>query len=155
MPQLQRYAAQVKNGVEACGGRWAAEATFPEAKCIECSSSPQYAVEAVAAFRQAGVTTVIWPGGFETRFSKAAAAAGWLPELVLGGDGISEDHLRATTNDSRVWANSTAITALLRSGDISTRPCAQAAREADPETTDAGAACESYETARQFFIGLQ
>ncbi|HUR48538.1 MAG TPA: hypothetical protein VMY88_03275 [Acidimicrobiales bacterium] len=155
MPQLQRYAALVKSGVEACGGTWAAEATFPESKCIECGSSPEYAVKAVAGFREAGVTTVVWPGGFETRFSKAAAAAGWFPEIVLGGDGVSEDNLRATTNDQRVWAHTTAITAMLRSGDTSSRPCGQAAREADPETADAGVACESYETARQVFIGIQ
>src|SRR2546430_7609196 len=56
-----------------------------------CSSDlDQYARDNMAQFQGKGVTTLIWPGGLETKQSQAAALIGYRPEIVLAGDRLIE-----------------------------------------------------------------
>src|SRR5688500_1250623 len=80
-PGLILLAELVKKKVEACGGEIAAEHTFPTC-CLaqDNDTRPDYAVEAMADFKQQGVTTILWTGGIEGNAGKAAVAGAYFPE---------------------------------------------------------------------------
>ena len=90
-PELKLLTELVKSQIEACGGKFALEKTFPRAGYAQdASTTGQYATDNMIQFQQKGVTTIIWPGGLETKQSQAAALANYRPEIVLAGDRLIE-----------------------------------------------------------------
>ena len=90
-PGMQLFASIVKKQIEDCGGTFVADRTFPYAGfAVDGRTTGDYAVSNVAAFVQAGVTTVIWAQGFEVQHSTAAAQSATGPEWVIAGDDIHE-----------------------------------------------------------------
>lgn len=157
-PGMQLLAREVRKLVEECGGQFVAEATFPSAGYVQDARyTPEYAAAAMAEFAQAGVTTVIWPQGWERNFSAAAANIGYRPEWVIAGDGIHEANDRGQHQEQSVWQSAWVVTSLTRTPDRDQRQCYLAAREADPSyhPGDANYACRHYENVRQLFIGIQ
>lgn len=132
---------------------------FPRSGYVQDNSTaPDYALQGMAAFQESGVTTILWPAGLETNYSKAAAQLGYQPEWVLLGDGQSESqgvnqYQDQRTWDGRVWVMTNRIKTL----PIEESLCFQAYREADPEASriDAGDACSFYDDIRQLFTGIQ
>ncbi|HEX9767143.1 MAG TPA: hypothetical protein VGA36_10290 [Nitriliruptorales bacterium] len=163
-PNLQRFAELTRTQIEACGGRFEVERTFPQAGRVgqQGGDDPAalYASQNVAAFDQRGVTTVIWAGGYETDHSKAADNIGYFPEWIIGGDGLHEGRFAGRYQRQAVWEHAWVISPVtLAPEDDARDPCKQALREADPTvgTQDELRACSSawYPDLRQLFTGIQ
>lgn len=157
-PELLRFAALVKEQIEACGGEFVAEASFPAAGyAADPRRPPVYAEEGVAAFRQEGVSTVIWAGGYETNYSKAAGRQNYRPEWVIAGDGILEGRFNSQLQDQSVWRHAWTVSGVTLVGDAVEEPCYQAIQDAEPgyPSDDIGYACYVYADVRQLFTGIQ
>ncbi|HEX9766245.1 MAG TPA: hypothetical protein VGA36_05745, partial [Nitriliruptorales bacterium] len=173
-PNLQRLAALTRERVEACGGTFAETGTFPQADRFwqygGDDPAALYATRNVAQFEAAGVTTVIWPGGFETDQSRAAQQAGYLPEWIVAGDGLTDSAIPAHQQGQQAWAHATVVTYNARQDsapDPSTREyehdpnfrCPQAILEGNPNASSTHIAntcnTSAYEDLRQLFTGIQ
>jgi hypothetical protein len=103
-PGLQLLAQYVKQGVEACGGTIAETATFPVAGySVSAGQNPDYAALGMSKFKQSNVTTVLWAGGQETYFSKAAANLQYQPEWIIAGDRMMDSFFNAGQQDQTTW----------------------------------------------------
>jgi len=171
-PELQLLADLVRTQIEDCGGEFVEEGTFPTAGYQSVAvrgqdSTASYASQNMATFQAAGVTTVVWAGGYETEHTKAAARIGYDPEWVLAGDGQLEGrantrvqghdgfrHATVISNAPRVDSSSDGVTERVE-GD----PCREALTEADDSIGEsdltAGCTVTIYEDLRQLFTGIQ
>jgi hypothetical protein len=156
----RRFKDSVMRKFKDCGGTVAIEQTFPKAGySVDNSNTPRYATNAALAFRQANVTTIIWPGGLEAKMSIAAANLGYFPEVIAAGDGKLDDEYANATQNQTFWDNvvvvsPAALTPALAQDEI----CFQALRSVNPGAPrqDVGAiACDYYNDLRQLFIGIQ
>ena len=159
-PELIAQAAVVKDLLrEQCGIEFEAEATFPSAGFVQDNRySPRYATTAVADWKQRGITTVIWPGGLETNFTKQAGQLQYYPEIVALGDGVLETTTSGTFQDQTVWDRAHMITTVVQVADERRQQCYVAFRQADPSADDVetrGIACPLYPDIRQLFTGIQ
>lgn len=161
-PNYQRFAVQVRDRVKKCGGQFVAEARYPFILTTGAvsGSRPNYGQENMARFQEAGVTTVIWPGGWETDHTKAAAAIGYRPEWVMAGDDQIEGYDIGQFQDQSVWQHAWVLTNVVREGRFEETGCYAALSEAEPgfSVQDAQFACpigKLYESLRQLFIGIQ
>jgi hypothetical protein len=159
-PELIALAAAVKSELKRqCNVEFATENTFPSAGYVQDNRySPRYATTAVADFQQQGVTTIIWPGGLETNYSKQAGQLNYLPEIIALGDGVLETQTSATFQDQNSWDSAHMITNVIQVADARRQQCYVAFRQADPSADDAetqGVACPLYPDIRQLFTGIQ
>lgn len=159
-PGLREFKDRVVERFEACGGTIAETATFPQAGfAVSSSQSPRYATDAMARFSAAGVTTIIWPGGLESNFSKAAANLRYYPEWILAGDGLLDAEFPNQVQDQTVWSNAVVVSNQSFSPeDPSRQLCFQAYRSIDPDAPRRDVdtyACDYYNSLRQMFIGIQ
>lgn len=103
---LLEFRHLVRQRLAACGVSWEAEASFPQEGFVVNNGDLGAAqLAAVAAFQGTGVTTVLWLGGVEGKFSHYAAAAGFFPEIVLAGDRGIEGRANGRLQNQLVWAN--------------------------------------------------
>jgi len=165
-PQFKVYTDIVRRRVKDCGGVFAVEKTFPfycspSGGTGLCSADPTYyqnAPDNMAAFDDAGVTTIIWPGGGDINQAKAAARRSYFPEIVLGGDNLNEVTLEGQFSDQSVWRHVFAVTTYTRQNPLTETPCYLAAKEVDPasDSTDIrNFGCKQYPAVRQLFTGIQ
>jgi hypothetical protein len=161
-PELTALAKAVKQDVEACGVSFGDDvATFPYAGyVVDASYTPEYAASNMARFKQDGVTTILWPAGFETNQSKAASSIQYLPEWIQGGDYLMEGTSSSASQNQAEWAHARSVTPLLPVpvGPVHRNPnCVQAIRSVDPvvDPKDVNWACNLYEGIRQMFVGIQ
>ncbi|HUR48967.1 MAG TPA: hypothetical protein VMY88_05480, partial [Acidimicrobiales bacterium] len=160
-PELQAFARLVRDNVTACGGQFVAEGRYPFPYTIGVNDERVVAAQTnMAAFQDAGVTTVIWPGGWESDHTKAAAGIGYRPEWVVAGDGEIEGYDLAQFQEPSVWEHAWVVTNQTREDSFEQNMCYQALREAEPEfpRVDAEYACplrRPYESYRQLFTGIQ
>jgi len=158
-PFLRTMKDRVRRDVEACGGKFAAEASFPVGGFATGSSdNVEAGSRAMAEFATAGVTTVIWPGGMEVNMSNQAGAANYRPEWVVLGDGLHDTNEHGQLMDQSVWQHAWVVTPKTLVGRDEDEPCFQAAREADPSADRrdiTSFACTFYNDARQLFTGIQ
>ena len=152
-----RFRTLIRQGIEKCGGKFVAEGTFP----CDCfiSTDPSYAPPVMADFREKGVTTVIWAGGHEPNFSRAAKAIGYFPEWVIAATDVAAGNLNGQSQDPDVWDHAWAVTAypLVDQSGV-TQSCANAYAEAGgrDDPLERNNSCNSfYETLRQMFTGIQ
>jgi hypothetical protein len=156
IPLLRTLKNLVEAEVKDCGGQIADEVTFPTACCICCGTGAA-APEGMARFRGEGITTILWPGGLESEFSKAAGAIGYKPEWVLLGDHL-HDTTQGSFQDPSVWSHAWVVTPATLAAPANQRNCFAAFREADPnENADNVSSwiCPFYEDLRQLFTGIQ
>ena len=159
-PGLREFKDRVVERFEDCGGKISETATFPQAGyAVSSSQSPRYAVDAMAKFQQAGITTIIWPGGLETRFSNAAGQLKYYPEWILAGDGLLDAEFPNQVQDQAVWANAVVVSnQTFEPDDMTRKLCFQAYRSVDPNAPARDIdtqACPYYASLRQMFIGIQ
>ncbi|HUR49817.1 MAG TPA: hypothetical protein VMY88_09885 [Acidimicrobiales bacterium] len=158
-PFLRAMRDLVKQEVERCGGNIVAEATFPEGCCATGSTqNPDAGAAAMAAFVQAGVTTVLWTGGMEVNMSAQAGAANFRPEWLVLGDGLHDSVEHGQLMDQSVWEHAWVVTPKTLKGSEEEEPCFQAAREGDPgasRETVTRFTCGFYNDTRQMFTGIQ
>jgi hypothetical protein len=158
-PELELLRDAVVREIQACGGQFVIEKSFPRAGYAQDSATPPgYAAENMAAFQQAGVTTIIWPGGLETNHSKAANAINYRPEIVLAGDRLIESRDNSLFQEKSVWDHAWVVSNVTLVGRPDGEVCFQAHREADPDAVRSDVinyACEFYNDAFQLFTGIQ
>ena len=158
-PELQLLRDLVKADVEACGGRFAMERSFPVAGFAQDASTPPgYATDNMLAFQREGVTTIIWPGGLETKQSQAAAAIGYRPEIVLAGDRLMESRDNSAQQEQSVWSHAVVVSNVTLHGAPDEEQCYLAHREADPDAPRGDVieiGCAFYDDLFQLFTGIQ
>jgi len=164
---LRRFKDRVMQKFQACGGTLATEPrTFPKAGyALDTETSNRYAIEAMTAFQAAGVTTVIWPGGLETNYSKAAANLNYYPEWIVAGDGNTDNEFAqqgyrgSHGQNQESWRNAAVVSYQPQIPiDEKVRVCFQALRSVDPNVPQQDAlrtGCDMYDNLRQLFIGIQ
>ena len=164
---LRSLKDRVVSKFQSCGGSFATDpGVFPTAGyTVDSGTSPRYATDTMVRFRAAGVTTIIWPAGLETNFSKAAAAIGYHPEWILLGDGFTDSDFANQAyggqegQNQDVWSNAFVVSPQPQVPVPETgRICFQALRSVDPNTPQQDslrAGCDMYNDLRQLFIGIQ
>ncbi len=137
---------------------------FAEDNDVTGQPNPQYAVEGMAKFSdpaQAGgpVTTIIWPGGIESKFGDQAAAQNYLPEWILLGDGETDGFVGMQYQNPQAFGgHAWVVSYQTKQIDREQEPCFLAYKDADPSAPDTdirGRACSLYERLRQLFTGIQ
>jgi hypothetical protein len=160
-PGLQYFAQLAKKGIQNCPTKpnIVEEVTFPRHQYrIDANASATTAArQNVAKMQAAGVTTVLWLGGYETQHSKAAAANGWFPEWVVAGDLLNDGIANARSQDQEAWRHAWMTSNELREDRFEDVPCRQAFREVNPTGTDfeESEACVSYRAFFQLFKSIQ
>ena len=160
-PGLTAFAMEVERRVEACGGSFREKRATPYAGLtVQADQSDDYPVENMSAFVAAGVTTVIWAQGYETRQSRAAASLNYRPEWFTAGDGDLEGWQTNQYQEQSVWRYAWTVSNVVMEGPAEGTPCVQAILEADPEFggNDAEWVCAFYSyyvDMRQLFTGIQ
>lgn len=160
--------AKVKND---CGVTISKTATFPtccltqdnsefdDTNNIGGTTPTQQAAADMADFQQAGITTILWPGGINGNYGKAASAISYTPEWVLMGDGQLDANAPEQYAQNTAAFDHHAVTATpaVFQPPFEQQRCYQAYREADQNLPkgDLGYICEYYENLRQFFTGVQ
>ncbi len=129
-PGLQHFARLVKQGLRDCGVEWETEVTFPKARfAVDSSDSGVDQTQGVARFMDNDVTTVLWLGGVEGRFTPAADAAKYYPEIVFAGDMELDNNVTARHQNPNVWRNAWGTHYQLRMGRPEEQHAYQAYRE--------------------------
>ena len=161
-PYAKDFVALVRPRVEKCGVTFDDRIrTHTTAATFDRTTGPEYAAEAMAAFRDEGVTTILWMLGFETNYSKAAAAINYRPEWILAGDGTSEGVWNGQYQEQSVWDRHAVNYTLFTKTDFGgvSQPCRDAYLQVDPEiprgTLDMALTCFFYDELRQLFTGIQ
>ena len=160
-PGYTAFAEEVERRVIACGGEFKEKRAIPIAGwTVYADQSGSYPVENMSAFAAAGVTTIIWPQGYDTRHSQAAASINYRPEWFTAGDGQLEGHNTNQYQDQSVWRYAWSVSTVVMADSEESTPCYQAISEGDPEMhpTDVGFVCalySYYEDYRQLFTGIQ
>jgi len=120
---------------------------------------PQYASDAMAAFSAAGVTTIIWPGGMESKFGDQASQRNYYPEWIQLGDGQTDGFVSTQyQNPMAFGGHAWVVSYQTKQIDREQEACFLAYKDADPAAPDAdirGRACALYERLRQLFTGIQ
>lgn len=155
---LQRFYNLVKAGLNKCGVEVAAQGTFPQSRFIvNNSDAGDEQTQAIAQFQQAGVTTVLYLGGVEGKFTQLADAQKYYPEIVVAGDLYNDNIGNARLQNQNVWKNAWAMSYQLREDRRSEQPGYRAARDGDPNLDEdaAGFAADSYRDFFMLFQGIQ
>jgi hypothetical protein len=150
--------------LNACGVEIAEEVTFPVG-CYAANNGTDaggaaatYAREGIAKFRSQNITTVIWPGCVESKFSAEANRAQYFPEWVVLGDSVTDGFLAANYQTDAAWQYAMTVSYQTRVGDLEAEPCFLAYKDADPGAPNRDVrdrACLLYQNLRQLFIGIQ
>jgi hypothetical protein len=158
-PALQALGAKVRDGIKACGGNVKDEAFFPRSGFYaDTQTLPGFATQNMNKFQQEGITTIIWPGGVETKQSAAAGQLGYTPEWVLLGDGLQEAISYGQIQDQNEWSHAWVLTPTVRIVPLKEQVCYQAYREVDDSSADSDVqnfGCSDYDNLRQLFTGIQ
>ena len=107
-PGLKRFRELVIPKLRACGVTWDSEnvGTYPKNRFVTDNSDPGgNQAQTVQKFKVNGVTTVLWLGGVEGRFSQYAEGAKYYPEIVLAGDLNQDNNVTAREQAQTVWQN--------------------------------------------------
>lgn len=135
-PELIFFSKIVKQGLTDCGVKWETEVTFPLAGyATDTGGDRSYAVRNVAQLRDAGVNTVLWLGGIESRTTEAAAQVQYLPRWVAMGDGDLDGFAGARAQQQDVWRYATVVSPALRQEELEKAPGFRAYREGNPNST--------------------
>lgn len=142
-----------------CGVTISATATYPNNGYVaDTSTLPTYAIEAMAKFQQDGITTILWPAGFETKFSQAAQQEGYYPEWILGDDALQAANSDAQFQNQQEWAHAWIMTSQTYYPVLQDQICYREYRTVDQTSSDenvANYACPLYNSIRQLFTGIQ
>lgn len=133
-PNLRMYTDFVKEGVKACGvdiGN--REYTYPIAGItVAAGRVPDYAYEGAAQMKLDGTTTLIWPGGQETYYSRAMADAQYFPEWIISGDSVIDGFFSSQFQDARSFQYAWILSNVIAQGRDEDTAAFKAYRDADP-----------------------
>jgi hypothetical protein len=100
------------------------------------------------------VTTVLYLGGVEGRFTTSAASIGYYPEIVVAGSLDNDNNFVGQLQDQSVWKNAWAMTYHIRIASLQDSPGYRAYKEGDP-TGDDNAGTEARDSYRDHFMLFQ
>ena len=156
------FAGEVRRRIEDCGATIEVVGRYPAGQTTYGTGNDAAAAQNMAAFQQAGVTTVIWPKGHETKHSGAAARLGYLPEWLLAGDLQHEGRTTTAAQDQTAFdGHAFVVTTLPLNLPGQTSPCAQAVDDYAPDwpQLDQDYLCGLrpffYTDTFQLFLGIQ
>ncbi|HEX9890347.1 MAG TPA: hypothetical protein VGA69_12760, partial [Nitriliruptorales bacterium] len=156
------FAREAQRRIEACGGEFDAEGTYPVGNNGYSTGNDVAAAENIARFQQAEVTTIIWPKGYEVKHSQAATRVDYFPEWILAGDLQHDGQTTTRVQDQRSFdGHAFVVTNLPLYRDGQATPCEQAVTEAAPDwpAQDRAYLCGSrpffYTDTFQLFVGIQ
>lgn len=133
--------------------------TFPENGVAYRGDASLYARDGMAKLSQNGVTTILWPAGYEIGFSSAAGKQGYLPEWIVGNDPMQAGNRGGSEQQQLVWSHAWTMTTTTyvpkARGD---RICYAEYRTVDRVSSDEQVQqwmCLLYNDYRQLFTGIQ
>jgi hypothetical protein len=136
-PDLQLFAELAREQMVKCGVDIVDERTFSSTGAsVNSQDTGTEATQAVASFSSRGVTTVLYMGGEETRFSTAADAARYYPEVVIAGELNVDANAQGKLQNQNVWRNAFGQTFALRVSRPENAPGYRAVKEGDPSADD-------------------
>jgi hypothetical protein len=159
-PGYRTFSRLVKKQIEGCGGKFYADDTFPVAGSDNpAANSPEIAAQNIADFQRQNITTIIWPQGQDTSHTKTAQSVGYLPEFVVGGDGVMEGNYNGGQQGQAAWNHAFIVTTQTRLESSRQQQCYLAFKEAEPNAPDDPDvtlhACNLYRDPFQLFLGIQ
>jgi len=158
-PNIQKLSKVIRTGVEACGIKFDGEGQFPtNGFAVDTETAPRYAQETMAEFKQKKITTIIWGGGTEDKYSQFADALQYNPEWFLAGDGQNDAGSYGVNQSQTAWSHAWNIGPVVRLETLNTEICYQEYRSVDTTAADSDVqnyACPMYNDLRQFFTGVQ
>lgn len=133
-PGLIHFAKITREKLRKCGiPKDAPEGFFPESRfAVNPRDTGKPQADAVAKFQAAGVTTVLYLGGVEGKFSHLADKAGYYPEIVIADDLFQGNNVTAREQNPTVWQNAWAVHFQVRFDDPLDSPGYAAYRESYP-----------------------
>ena len=155
-PGLQTFTEQLLDDLFDCGVE-PIEATYPRSGFfVDSQDAGTEATEAVARFSSEDVTTIIYVGT-EGRFSAAADAVRYYPEIVVAGDLENDNNYVGQLNNQNVWKNAWAMTFHIRINRLEDAPGYRAYKEGNPSGDDSAAvfARDGYSDHFMLFQGIQ
>jgi hypothetical protein len=155
-PELSALFSAVKSNLASCGINPVDTAQFPVAGAVRPDTS-NYSAPQMARFSSEGITTILWPGGFETNFTKAASGLHYQPEWVAAGDTLMEGQDGSLFQDQSEWAHAMVVSPLIAEPPFTSSACWQAYAEVDPnaDVNKVSWVCPDYPRMRQLFTGIQ
>jgi hypothetical protein len=136
-PDMQLFAELAREQLLKCGVNVVDERTFSSTGAsVNTQDTGTEATQAVASFSSRNVTTVLHMGGEETRFSTAADAARYYPEIVVAGELSLDNNSSGKLQNQNVWQNASAQTFALRVNRPEDSPGYRAVKEGDPNADD-------------------
>ena len=130
-PGISLFADLLLDDLADCGVH-PIEATYPESGwAVDSADSGTEATEAVARFQSEDVTTVLYLG-VEGRFTNAADAVRYYPELVIAGELDNDNNFIGQTQNQNVMRNAWAMTFHIRINRLEDSPGYRAYKEGDP-----------------------
>jgi len=120
---------------------------------------PTYAAQQMQEMSDKDITTIIWPGGINGNYGKAAKANNYFPEWIVMGDGLLDAWYAIILAEMSASFDRRAIVVTpqtLKPADEQ-QLCWREYRDVDRATPDYDLKyiCEFYENLLQFFIGVQ
>jgi hypothetical protein len=113
----------------------------------------------MASFEQQGITTILWTGGINGEYAKAAANNGYFPEWIVLGDTILDAHhpIRLSDSSPSFDGHAVVVTPQIYQPAMEQQQCFQAFREVNKtyQDTDLQYTCVWYHDLFQFFVGVQ
>ena len=163
-PQLKKLKTLVMDGIQQkCpiqqDGGIPTATWHPCCLAADNSTLPDYAIDGIQKFKDAGVTSIIWPGGIESKFSDQANQQQYVPEWITLGDATTDGFV-GTQYQNQATFGGHAITVSWQTKHVQAEqePCFLAFKDANPSAPDSDVrnrACDLYERLRQLFIGIQ
>ena len=157
-PQITYFAEQVKDQIGSQCGVTGVDATYSrDGYAVDSGDTGTEGAEAVAKFQQAGVTTVLYLGGTETRFAESADAVKYYPEIVVAGNLSNDNNFIGTTQNQNVWRNAWDMTFHVRLNRLEDSPGYRAYKEGDPtgDTSAGVVARDAYQDHFMLFQSIQ
>jgi hypothetical protein len=159
-PGLTALAAAVRARITACGGVIAGEATYSSCcTARDNGENPTDFVLQLTQLRLKGVTTILWPGGFDGSYPQAAAATLYRPEWFLAGDGVGDGNLAPQLSGAgdAFHRRAFVVTPQPFEPSFAEKYCARAFREIDQTTaqSDLSYVCDDYSDLHLLVSGIQ
>ena len=125
---------------------------------VDNGSTPDYAVNIAVAFQNEGVTTVLWPAGYETKIGQAMNEIRYYPEIIVGDDDLQASLNGTHFQDQVAWSQAWIVSSQTYDPPANDRICVQEYRSVDqdaPASDVNSFACDYYNDLRQLFTGIQ
>jgi hypothetical protein len=157
-PQFTTFAQLVKTQLRTQCGITGVDATYSrDGYAADSGDTGTEGAQGAAKFQGAGVTTVLYLGGTETRFSDSADAVRYYPEIVVAGNLANDNNFIGSVQNQNVWQNASASIYRVRINRLQDAPGYRAYKEGDPSGDDSAGvvARDEYRDNFMLFQGIQ